>query len=102
MTCSRACLQGNLPAGVTSSRRGSDCGMDGADRALATGGSSPPASQPAGAGCRTPLPEAWELAREGGPIFPLTRIHRRTPMDGVRTAAGWVRELQGRWLGSLG
>ncbi len=30
------------------------------------------------------------------------RIHRRTPMDGVRTAAGWVRELQGRWLGSLG
>ena len=23
-------------------------------------------------------------------------------MDGVRTAAGWVRELQGRWLGSLG
>ena len=32
----------------------------------------------------------------------LARIHRRTPMDGVRTAAGWVRELQGRWLGSLG
>ena len=23
-------------------------------------------------------------------------------MDGVRTAAGWVRELQGRWLGSFG
>ena len=23
-------------------------------------------------------------------------------MDGVRTAAGWVRELQGRWLGSIG
>ena len=44
MTCSRACLQGDLPAGVTSSRRGSDCGMDGADCALATGGSSPPAS----------------------------------------------------------
>ena len=44
MTCSRACLQGDLPAGVTSSRRGSDCGMDGADRALATGGSSPRAS----------------------------------------------------------
>ena len=21
-------------------------------------------------------------------------------MDGVRIAAGWVRELQGRWLGS--
>ena len=38
------------------------------------------------------------------PPFPvvLARIHRRTPMDGVRTAAGWVRELQGRWLGSLG
>ena len=33
---------------------------------------------------------------------PLSRIHRRTLMDGVRTAAGWVRELQGRWLGSLG
>ena len=32
----------------------------------------------------------------------LARIHRRTPMDGVRTAAGWVRELQGRWLGTLG
>ena len=24
------------------------------------------------------------------------------PMDGVRIAAGWVRELQGRWLGSIG
>ena len=23
-------------------------------------------------------------------------------MDGVRTAAGWVRELQGRWLGHWG
>ena len=23
-------------------------------------------------------------------------------MDGVRIAAGWVRELQGRWLGSIG
>ena len=33
---------------------------------------------------------------------PLARIHRRTPMDGVRIAAGWVRELQGRWLGSIG
>ena len=55
MTCSRACLQGDLPAGVTSSRHGSDCGMDGADRALATGGSSPPAeSQPAGRGAGTP------------------------------------------------
>ena len=32
----------------------------------------------------------------------LPRIHRRTPMDGVRIAAGWVRELQGRWLGSIG
>ena len=32
----------------------------------------------------------------------LARIHRRTPMDGVRTAAVWVRELQGRWLGTLG
>ena len=32
----------------------------------------------------------------------LARIHRRTPMDGVRIAAGWVRELQGRWLGSIG
>ena len=37
-----------------------------------------------------------------GEVLALTRIHRRTPMDGVRTAAGWVRELQGRWLGSIG
>ena len=27
---------------------------------------------------------------------PLTRIHRRTPMDGVRKAEGGVRELQGK------
>ena len=33
----------------------------------------------------------------------LARIHRRTPMDGVRAAeGGWVRELQGRWPGVLG
>ena len=36
------------------------------------------------------------------PADALARIHRRTPMDGVRIAAGWVRELQGRWLGSIG
>ena len=51
---------------------------------------------------------AGGLAAGSGPVrlallaVLLTRIHRRTPMDGVRTAAGWVRELQGRWLGSLG
>ena len=27
---------------------------------------------------------------------PLARIHRRTPMDGVRKAEGGVRELQGK------
>ena len=29
----------------------------------------------------------------------LPRIHRRTPMDGVRTGEGRVRELQGGWPG---
>ena len=29
-------------------------------------------------------------------IFSLARIHRRTPMDGVRKAEGGVRELQGK------
>ena len=36
----------------------------------------------------------WEIGLNPNPP--------KDPMDGVRTAAGWVRELQGRWLGSLG
>ena len=31
----------------------------------------------------------------------LDRVHRRTPMHGVRTTEGWVRELQGRCLGYI-
>ena len=31
-----------------------------------------------------------------------SRLNPNPSMDGVRTAAGWVRELQGRWLGSIG
>ena len=38
----------------------------------------------------------WALGHMGDHSSLLARIHRRTPMDGVRKAEGGVRELQGK------